>query len=266
MTGLRISVVQYLNTAPLIWGMIRGEQRGKFQMDFTTPAECADAIRNGSASAGIIPAIEVQRMDGLEVVPGVSISSPGSVKSVILISRKPIEEIDSVATDTSSRTSTALAAILLQKFYGLRPQMTPAGPDPAAMLKAADAALLIGDPALVYQPQGPQDLRVYDLAAEWKKFTGLPFVFALWAGPKSAGLARFTADFQRSRDYGLAHADEIAAEYAPRHGLTPEQVKIYLTRNINYTLDRDHREALVLFFQFAFEEGLIPAVNDLHFV
>ncbi|MGH9377553.1 MAG: menaquinone biosynthetic enzyme MqnA/MqnD family protein [Terriglobia bacterium] len=263
MTGLRISVVQYLNTAPLIWGMIRGEQQGKFQMDFTTPAECADAIRNGGADAGIIPAIEVQRIDGLEVVPGVSISSPGNVKSVILISKKPIEEVQSVATDTSSRTSTALIAILLRKFYGLRPQMTAAGPDPAAMLKSADAALLIGDPALVYQPQG---LRVYDLAAEWKKFTGLPFVFALWAGPKSAGLARFTADFQQSRDYGLAHVDEIAAEYAPRHGLTPEQVKIYLTRNIHYTLDRGHREALALFFRFALEEGLIPAVKEIHFV
>ncbi|MGH9342381.1 MAG: menaquinone biosynthetic enzyme MqnA/MqnD family protein [Terriglobia bacterium] len=263
MTGLRVSVVQYLNTAPLIWGMIRGDQRGKFQMDFTTPAECAEAVRKGSANVGIIPAIEIQRIDSLEAVQGVSISSLGYVKSVILISKKPIEEVVSVATDTSSRTSTALVTILLRRFYGLRPQMIPANPDPAAMLQTADAALLIGDPALVYQPGS---LRVYDLAAEWKKFTGLPFVFALWAGPKSAGLARFAADFQQSRDYGLAHADEIAAEYAPRHGLTPSQVKIYLTQNINYTLDRDHHKAMALFFRMAFEEGLIPAVKEVAFV
>ena len=261
--GLRVSVVQYLNTTPLIWGMIRGAQRGKFQLDFTTPAGCADAIRSQNASVGIIPAIETQRIGGLEAVEGVSISSPGDVKSVILISKKPIEAVESVATDTSSRTSSALVVILLKKFYGLRPQIIQAAPDPEAMLRSADAALLIGDPALVYQPGG---LKVYDLAAEWKKFTGLPFVFALWAGPKSAGLAHLAADFRQSRDYGLAHVDEIAAEYAPRHCLTPEQVKIYLTHNINYTLDRVHHEALTLFFRLALEEEIISSKKEVAFV
>lgn len=263
MAELRVSVVQYLNTAPLIWGMTKGKQRGKFQLDFTTPAGCADALRSGSAGVGIIPVIETQRIQGLEAVKGVSISSLGEVKSVILISKKPIEAIASVATDTSSRTSTALVTVLLRKFYRLSPQMTPAPPDPAAMLRIADAALLIGDPALVFQPG---NLRVYDLAAEWKKFTGLPFVFAVWAGPQSAGLARFSADFQQSRDEGLKHMDEIAAEYAPRHGLTVGQVKFYLTQNINYTLDRDHQKALALFFRLAFEEGIIPAVKEIPFV
>lgn len=263
MAGLRVSVVQYLNTAPLIWGMVHGGARGRFQLEFTTPAGCSDAIRSGSAAVGIIPVIETQRIEGLEAVQGVSISSLGEVKSVILISKKPVEEITSVATDTSSRTSTALVTVLLRKFYGIHPQMTPAPPEPAAMLRAADAALLIGDPALVFQPGG---LRVYDLAAEWKKFTGLPFVFALWAGPQSAGLAQFAVDFQRSRDEGLEHIDDIAGEYAPRCGLTSEEVKIYLTRNINYTLDRDHQKALGLFFRLAFEEGLIPAVKEVPFV
>lgn len=263
MAGLRVSVVQYLNTVPLIWGMTHGRLRGKFQLEFTTPAACADAVRDGSAGVGIIPVIETQRIEGLEAVQGVSISSLGEVKSVILISKKPIDEVASVAIDISSRTSTALVTVLLRKFYGIRPQMTSAPPDPEAMLRAADAALLIGDPALVFQPG---NLRVYDLAAEWKKFTGLPFVFAVWAGPRSADLERFSADFQNSRDEGLEHIDEIAAEYAPRHGLTAEQVKIYLTQNINYTLDRDHHKALALFFRLAFEEGIIPAVKEIPFI
>lgn len=260
---MKISVVQYLNTAPLIWGMTHGAERDKFQMTFTTPAECADAVLTGRASAGIIPAIETQRLDAPQAVEGVSISSVGEVKSVILISKKPIEEVASVAADSSSRTSTALLTILLRRFYGLNPVIAPASPDPEAMLQTADAALLIGDPALVYQPGRH---RVYDLAEEWKKFTGLPFVFALWAGPAGADLGRYAADFNHSRDYGLAHVDEIAAESAPRHGLTPEAVKIYLTRNINYTLDSGHHQALELFFQFAFEERLTPAVKKVAFV
>ncbi len=263
MSKLRVSVVQYLNTVPLIWGMQHGEQQGKFDLNFTTPAQCADAVRSGSADVGIIPAIEVQRIENLQVIPGVSISSLERVKSVILLSKKPVQEITSVAMDTSSRTSAALVTILLRKFYNLRPQMAPAGPDPEKMLARADAALLIGDPALAFNGR---HVRIYDLAAEWKAFTGSPFVFAVWAGPRKARLAEFSRDFQESRDYGLAHIDEISAEYAPRHGMTPEQVKIYLTENINYNLEGEHRKGLALFYRLAHEQGLIPGVTELSFV
>jgi len=260
---LRVSVVQYLNTVPLIWGMQHGEQQGKFDLNFTTPAQCADAVRSGSAGVGIIPAIEVQRIEDLQVIHGVSISSLERVKSVILLSKTPIERISSVALDTSSRTSVALVTILLRKFYNLQPRMTPADPDPEKMLAQADAALLIGDPALAFNGRR---VRIYDLAAEWRKFTGLPFVFAVWAGPRKAGLSKFSRDFQESRDYGLAHIGEIAAEYAPRHGMTPDEVKIYLTENINYNLDDKHREGLDLFYRLAREQGLIPAVTEVTFV
>ncbi|MDE3180716.1 MAG: menaquinone biosynthesis protein [Acidobacteriota bacterium] len=269
MTNLSVSVVQYLNTAPLIWGMLRGGQRGRFQMDFTTPGRCADAVRDGRAGAGIIPSIELQRIDGLEAVSGVSISSPGQVKSVLLISRTSIEGIHRVCLDASSRTSAALVTILLRRFYGLRPEIAEAEPDLKAMLERADAALLIGDPALAfYTDPGriKEELQVYDLAAEWKKFTGLPFVFALWAGPERAGLAKHAADFRASRDYGLEHIDEIAAEYAPLHGLSAEQVKIYLTQNINYNLEESHREALRRFYDLAYSEGLVPAVQEIRFI
>lgn len=270
MSNLRLSVVQYLNTAPLIWGMLHGEQRGRFEMEFTTPARCADSVREGSADAGIIPSIEVQRIGGLVAVSGVSISALDKVRSVILIAKRPLKSVRSVRLDTSSRTSAALAAILLRKFYGVRPEMAPAAPDAGAMLKSADSALLIGDPALVFNPRaaesGAGPLRVYDLAAEWKRFTGFPFVFAVWAGPDRDRLARASTDFQASRDYGLSHVDEIAAEYAPRQGLTPDEVKIYLTRNINYNLDESHLEALRLFYRLAAEEELIPGVKEIQFV
>lgn len=269
MPTFRLSVVQYLNTVPVIWGMLHGGQKGKFDLDFTTPSRCADAVRAGTADAGIIPSIEVLRIGGLSAVAGVSISALDRVRSVILISKRPIEEVRSVSLDTSSRTSAALTTILLRNFYGLQPDFTPAAPDPAAMLQSADAALLIGDPALVFDPQvieGGAGLRVYDLAAEWKKFTSLPFVFALWAGPASDAVARFSQDFRDSRDFGLAHLDDIAAEHAPRHGISPEDVKIYLSQNINYNLDEEQREGLRTFYRLAREEGLIQGADRITFV
>jgi chorismate dehydratase len=263
MTRFKVSVVQYLNTVPLVWGMLGGEQRGKFDLEFTTPARCADSVRNGLAQIGIIPTIELQRIKELEIVPHVSISSLDRVKSVAVFSKRPLENVATIAVDASSRTSVALLAILLRKFYCLSPKLSIAEPDGDSMLKSADAALLIGDPALKYNRPG---MIVYDLAEEWKKFTGLPFVFAVWAGPASAGLRSVADDFQRSRDYGLDHIDEIACEYAPRHSFTPEQVKVYLTRHINYNLDEAHREGLALFHHFACETGLIPRLNPVRFL
>ncbi|MGH9430922.1 MAG: menaquinone biosynthetic enzyme MqnA/MqnD family protein [Terriglobia bacterium] len=258
----RVSVVQYLNTVPLVWGMMHGEQKGKFDLTPATPAGCADAIRSGQADVGIIPAIEYQRIPGLEVMDGLSISSKREVRSVLLLSTKPIEAIRTVAMDESSRTSVALVAILLRKFYGLSISTAPAQPNAPAMLARADAALMIGDPALAFHDPA---VRVYDLAAEWRKFTGLPFVFAIWAGNAEARLGRWAADFQASLAFGLAHLDDIGREYAPRHHMTPEQVRFYLTRNINYNLDEENLEGLMLFYRLAHELALISEVQDVRF-
>ena len=261
----RVSVVQYLNTVPLIWGMLHGEQRGKFELDFTTPARCADAVREGTADVGIIPSIEYQRLEEAEIVAGVSIAAKGEVKSVLLLSKTPVRKIKSVALDNSSRTSIALVTILFRKFYGRDFEPIPFAPEPTAMLERADAALVIGDPALKYQARAPDELTVLDLAEEWKRFTGLPFVFALWVGRAEAGLARWRSDFTGSRDYGLARVDEIATEYAPRYALTPEEVKVYLTQNIDYTLDEDNLRGLRLFYHLARECGMIAGEKDLRF-
>jgi chorismate dehydratase len=261
-TRPRVSVVKYLNTVPLIWGMVKGYQQGKYDLDFTTPARCADDLGRREAVVGIVPSIEYQRMDGLRILPGCSIASKGIVKSVLLLSKVPIEKVESVALDNSSRTSAALVRVLLRKFYSRAVEVAPAEPQPKEMLQRADAALLIGDPALTFDDKS---VLVYDLAAEWKKFTGLPFVFAVWAGHEDMGLNRFCADFESSRDYGLEHIEDIACEYARRLGLQPESVKVYLTENIDYSLDEENRRGLELFYRLAHEIGLIPGVKKIEF-
>ncbi len=262
MSTPKVSVVQYLNTAPLVWGMLKGEQQGKYELTMTTPSACADAVRQRQADVGIIPSIEYQRLDKARIIAGISIASKGAVKSVLLLCKKPIEKIQSIAVDNSSRTSAALVRILMRKFYSRFITVTPSAPKPEAMLKRADAALIIGDPALTYAGQVAE---VYDLGAEWKKFTGLPFVFAVWAGHEDTNLTRFRKDFEQSRDFGLAHVDEIAAEYAPKLSLLPEAIKIYLTQNIDYSLDEDNRKGLREFFKLAREAGIIPVEKDLLF-
>lgn len=259
----RVSVVQYLNTVPLIWGMLRGEQQGKYELSFTTPAGCADAVRQRKADIGIIPSIEYQRLDRARILSGISIASKAEVKSVLLLSKLPIERVERVAVDTSSRTSVALLQIIMAKFYQRSIQSTSLPPEPAEMLRQADAALVIGDPALTYNGQAP---KVYDLAREWKRFTGLPFVFALWVGLEDADLARFRKDFEDSRDCGLTHVDEIAAEYAPKLNLPVPVLKLYLAENIDYSLDEENQKGLRLFYKFAREVGIIALVKELAFV
>jgi chorismate dehydratase len=258
----KVSVVQYLNTAPLAWGLQHGAQAERYRLAFTTPAACADDLALGRADIGIIPSIEYQRLDGLKVVPGLSIASKQRVRSVLLLTRVPVEEVRSVALDTSSRTSAALVKILFREFYGINVAAHPSAPDPTAMLNQADAALLIGDPALLYDG----DALVFDLASEWRKFTGLPFVFALWAlRPFEARLVDLRRDFEESLDQGLGHVGDIAAEWAPRLGITPEAVRIYLTENIDYTLDEANLAGLQLFYRLAQKAGMISSVKELDF-
>jgi len=259
----KVSVVQYLNSVPLVWGMLRGEQQGRYELEFTTPAVCADAVHKGKAEIGIVPSIEYQRIERAQILSGISIASKSEAKSVLLLSKVPIEKIKTVAVDNSSRTSAALLRILMRKFYSRFITATPSLPKPADMLKRADAALVIGDPALTFDGQVPE---VYDLAAEWKKFTGLPFVFALWVGRGDAKIARFRKDFEASRDFGLAHVDDIATEYAPKVNMRPVGVKVYLTENIDYSLDEENRKGLRLFYRLARETGIIPVEKDLNFV
>ena len=262
MARLRLSVVQYLNTVPLIWGMLKGEQQGKFDLAFTTPAACADAVHQRRVDVGIIPSIEYQRLEHVQILSGMSIAAKQQVKSVLLLAKVPIAKVQSVAIDNSSRTSAALVRVLMRKFYSRWITVTPHAPRPELMLKRADAALLIGDVALTYSEPVAE---VYDLAAEWRRFTGLPFVFALWVGHDDHNLGKHHADFAASLQFGLSHVDDIAVENAPRLGMTTEAVKVYLTENINYSLDEENRQGLRLFYKLAQESGIIPVERPLYF-
>jgi len=262
MPGLKLSVVQYLNTVPLVWGMLHGEQQGKFDLQFTTPANCADALHRRQVDVGIIPSIEYQRLDKVQILSGMSIAAKNEVKSVLLLSKVPMAKIRTVATDNSSRTSAALLRILMRKFYSQWITVTPLAPRLDIMLARADAALVIGDVALTYTGQVAE---VHDLAAEWKRFTGLPFVFALWVGYDDRNLTKHHPDFAASLAFGLAHIDDISAEYAPKLGIQPDAIKVYLTQNVDYSLDEENRQGLRLFYKLAHEAGIIPVERDLYF-
>src|SRR3974377_1551361 len=227
---LRVCAVSYLNTTPLVWGMLRGEQRGLFDLDFQIPAVCADHLASGRADRGIRPLFELTRLD-LEILPGTGIACHGPVRSILLISKVPAREIRRLAVDSSSRTSVQLARVLLAQRYQANPELVPHPPDLEAMLENADAALVIGDPALHIEPDR-LPYEVHDLGGEWVEETGLPMVFAVWAGRKGVVTAGGVEAFRESCRYGRAHIQEIVASEAPRRGFTPELAEEYLTHKI----------------------------------
>ncbi|HLW97918.1 MAG TPA: menaquinone biosynthesis protein, partial [Candidatus Acidoferrales bacterium] len=217
----RISIVEFLNTAPLVWGFTDGPLAGRYDLSFTVPSLCAEALRAGQADVAIIPAIEYQRIPGLVALPGMAVAARGEVRSILVVARKPIELAKRIALDTSSRSSVALVKLLCRNFWGISPEFVDAEPDPAAMLASADAALVIGDPALHLDP-ATLPFETLDLGAEWTQMTGLPMIFALWAGRKEVMQPRYEQAFLDSCRYGLAHLDEIVREQFPIRGITEQ--------------------------------------------
>jgi chorismate dehydratase len=197
-----VAASSYLNAAPLCYSFVRGNQKDSctFLSD-RAPARCAELLEQGRADAALIPVIEYQRVSGLKVAPGACVASLKTVRSVVLASRVPVREIRSVALDTSSRTSAALIQIILGRFYSLTPVYRPWAPDLTKMLEANDAALMIGDPAMLIDRSA---LHVYDLAQEWRNHTGLPFVFAFWAIREDSKVWPGEVDFILGKSEGLA--------------------------------------------------------------
>ncbi len=180
MSRLRISAISFLNTAPLMWDFEHGDTGNDFDIEYTIPSQCAAALSEGRADIGIIPAITYAQIPGLVILPNIAIAAKDYVRSILLVSKKPMEDVRTIATDTSSRTSVALTQVLFAKFFGGHREFTPHPPVLQEMLKEHDAALLIGDSALqISLHDSPYHL--YDLAHEWKQLTGKPFVFAFWA-------------------------------------------------------------------------------------
>jgi chorismate dehydratase len=274
MRRLRISAISYLNTAPLMWDFEHGgadqEARCQFDISYTLPSGCAQALAAGSADIGIIPAAAYAGNPELLVLPEVAIASRRAVRSILLVSKVPIEKVRSVALDTSSMTSVALTKILFEKWLGGGRTFIAMAPDVDAMLAQHDAGLLIGDPALKVDRGHYETL---DLAEEWIRHTGKPFVFAFWA-VRSAALQEgdpaldLAAIFRESRDHGLepASLNQTAREWAARLEMSEADVRSYLTQNIHYQLDAGCLEGLRLFYQYAAEIGALPAAPELQFV
>jgi chorismate dehydratase len=283
---LRISIVQYLNTAPLVWGFTHGPLRGKYDLSFTVPSLCAEALRTGAADIAIIPAIEYQRIDDLVILPGMAIASKNRVRSLLVVSKMPIERAGTIALDASSRSTQALTRILCAQKWKIDPEFFEVPPDLPAMLQTADAALLIGDPALrlsiAIEPTATrgasgeevcagrgaglaatENLHIYDVVEEWRKMTNLPAVLAVWAARRDVVTPGLSADFAASLDFGLRHIPDICAKGARELQLPEKDLRLYLEENIDYSLDDKNLQGLLAFFRHAGALGLIPCLNPI---
>ncbi len=261
---MKVSFIEFLNAVPLGWGLLHGYAKEGVELSLDVPSQCADKLARGEADVGLIPVIEYQRIPGLRVVPDIAIAAKHEVRSVLFVSKVPIERVSKVAVDTASRTSVALLRILLEKYY-LNPdvEFQPADPDPETILSKHDAALVIGNPALKIRQKG---LQVYDLAGEWNKFTGLPFVFAFWAVRSGFHMGDGAALFYKSREAGMNSIPEICTTYGQRLQIPAAEVKSYLLENLDYSLDEPNRRGLECFFSYAAEMGIIKEVRPLEFV
>jgi chorismate dehydratase len=284
--SLRICIVQYLNTAPLVRGFTHGPLQERYQLSFAVPSECAEALRSRNVDIAIIPAIEYQRIDDLVLLPNLAIASKKSVRSLLLLSKKPIQDVASIALDRSSRSTQVLTRILCQRMWNIKPKLFEAEPDLPAMLGRADAALLIGDPALKLslgveasaKSEAPGELScpgraaglprvstlfVYDIVEKWRALTNLPAVLAVWAARSDAATPQVVRDFQQSLAFGLQRLEEISAEASREMEMPVEMLRRYLRENIDYTLDAENLAGLRRYYDLSAELGLIPEVKQI---
>ena len=283
---LRISIVQYLNTAPLVRGFTHGPLQGKYDLSFTVPSQCAEELRTGAADVAIIPAIELQRIPNLVVLPDLAIASKERVRSLLILSEVPIRKARRIALDRSSRSTQALTRILCDARWDIVPEFSEADPDAAAMLQTSDVALLIGDPALRLAiaaeahakpaPDGAwlcegktvglpsvEKLHIYDVVREWWQMTERPAVLAVWAARPEVATPDLAEEFSASLEYGLAHLEEICAEAAKELHLPERELLLYLRTNIDYSLDEANMKGLLTYLGHCSRLGLIDRMNPI---
>jgi chorismate dehydratase len=247
----------------------------------TMPSQCAVELAESRADIGLVPITAYATIPDVKILPGCTIASFGRIRSLQLITRadQPLKEIRSVATDTSSRATFTYTQILFRKYWNDKTTFLPHPPDLEAMLATADAALLIGDPALLaVEDQENRELRTgekltyYDLAHEWKQRSGVPWISAIWAVRPQAiqnaeiDPALIIEDFLNSRDGGLSHIEDLVAEWTTRIAAPPDTIRHYLTQNIHYILDEECIAGMELFYSYAAELGILPPVPDIRFL
>ena len=261
MSALRLGAVSYLNTKPLVYGLEAHPEQ--FAIRFDVPAKCASLLHDGRVDLGLIPAIEYLSGD-YYIVPDVAIASDGEIASVAVFTRVPIEQVRTLALDISSRTSVALTRVLCAKHWHITPSFTPADPDLETMLSRADAALVIGDPALRIDAAKHHVTKI-DLGSEWRALTGLPFVYAMWTGRAGAASPDQCRALQHARDRGVAHVAEIARDVARGDSGRETQALHYLRDNLKYGLGEREAQGLRRFHELAAEVGLVPSLQALRF-
>ena len=257
MTPIRLGAVDYLNARPLVYGL--DGRQDLFSLRFDSPSRCAVLLHADDIDVGMIPAIEYCRGPEYRIVPGVGIISTGAVASVALFTRKPVGEVRTIAADTSSRTSNALLRILCAERFDIAPELTPMAPDAGAMLAACDAALIIGDAALYLDPAEEQVEKI-DLGEQWTSMTGLPFVWAFWAGRPGVLPPEAVQALHDARDAGVAAADQIAEDYCgPARAALGRD---YLRDNIRYQMGDREIAGIRAYYELAAHHGLIDAPRD----
>lgn len=225
------------------------------------PAVCGDMLARGEAEIALVPVIEYQRIPNLVVVPNVCVGSRRRVRSVVLATpHKNLKDVRTIAIDTSSRTSSVLIQVIFREFLEIQPECSTSLPDLRGMLDTSDAALIIGDPAMVFPRE---DLEVHDLAELWHQYTGLGFVFAMWMVRDRDVEQVRSVDFAGARDEGLAHLEEIIDVYRPKLDLPREELRSYLSDNITFDLDADMLAGLERYFMLAHKHGFIPSARPL---
>jgi chorismate dehydratase len=278
---LRVAAIDFLNPAPLMWDFEHPPQAAqlaqRYSLHYTQPSLCADELLAGRADLGLIPIAALT--PELAIVPGCVIASLNEVRSIQLIVRSPhtLDTVRTVAADTASRSSLAYAEILFRKFFNTRPTFLPAAADPIAMLQTADAAILIGDPALlalehreeIEAAVGP--CQWFDLAHEWQIRTNLPWVAAVWAVRPQAlspslNAKQLTEDLEASRDHGLKNIEALVRQWTPQIAIPPATIRHYLTRNIHYILNEECIRAIELFRRYAAEADILPPLPSLRFL
>jgi chorismate dehydratase len=283
---VRLGAVGYLNARPLVYGL---DQSPRFDVRYDVPSECARLLHANGIDVGLIPSIEYLRGGPYSIVPDLAIASRGTVASVALFTTKPMHDVQSVAMDTSSRTSVALVRVLCARLYHITPAIESRGPDLDDMLARCDAALIIGDNALFAEPakstvDSRQSTGVYrreltgrgrqatevmiekiDLGEAWDELTGLPFVYAFWAGRADALSKDDVARLQRARDEGIERPEQLAREYLSDSPDRQELGGRYLRHNIKYHLGDEERTGLERFYRYAAEAGVVSDSGELRF-
>ena len=285
MRHLKIAAINFLNPAPLMWDFEHepGKSRlaERYSIHQTTPAGCADELVRGTADIGLVPVATYTCAPSLAVIPGCAIASLGNIRSILLVVRHAdgVKSARKIALDTSSRSSAAYTRILFHKYWNAAAQFVSHAPDLEAMLQIADAALLIGDPALLAledraarEQRTGEKLTYLDLGHEWHALTGSAWVSAFWAvrpeGLHDAGanVDAVVGDFQASRENGLTHVEDLVTEWTARLSVPAATIHTYLTQNIHYQLDQACLDGLELFYRYGMECGALPMIPKLRFL